>query len=163
LAQQGLENPYDKFRGRLTPFMRAHSKLTESDDVSFYCQSTLKVAQRALRESSKDSIGERENDAFTKALQTKQQRGHVCSVSSKLTWKEDFLKHKSMYWKRKMTSTPLVHMEELKRQLKRELLGDLKPMLGAQGIQFLDIAGVMSEEERRSSFASTTATRGGQL
>jgi hypothetical protein len=36
-------------------------------------------------------------------------------------------------------------------------------MSGAQGIQFLDIAGVMSEEERRSSFASTTATRGGQL
>jgi 23S rRNA A2030 N6-methylase RlmJ len=77
LAQQGLENPYDKFHERLTPFMRAHSKLTESDDISFYCQSTLKVAQRALRESSKDSIDERENDAFTKALQTKQQQDNV--------------------------------------------------------------------------------------
>jgi hypothetical protein len=32
--------------------------------------------------------------------------------------------------------------------LKRELLGDLKPILEAQGL--LDIAGVMSEKERRS-------------
>jgi hypothetical protein len=31
-----------------------------------------------------------------------------------------------------MTSTPQVDMEELKRQLKRELLGDLKPILEAQ-------------------------------
>jgi hypothetical protein len=46
-------------------------------------------------------------------------------------------------------------MEELKRQLKRELLRDLKSILEAQGIQFSDIAGVMSEEERRSSLAST--------
>jgi hypothetical protein len=37
-------------------------------------------------------------------------------------------------------------MEELKRQLKRELLRDLKSILEAQGIQFSDIAGVMSEE-----------------
>jgi hypothetical protein len=59
-----------------------------------------------------------------------------------------------------MTSTPQVDVEELKRQLKRELLGDLKPILEAQGIQFLDIAGVMSEEDRRSSLASTTG--GGQ-
>jgi hypothetical protein len=46
-------------------------------------------------------------------------------------------------------------MEELKRQLKRELLRDLKSILEAQGIQFSDIVGVMSEEERRSSLAST--------
>jgi hypothetical protein len=45
-------------------------------------------------------------------------------------------------------------VEELKRQLKRELLGDLKPILKAQGIQFLDIARVMSEEEHRRSLAS---------
>jgi hypothetical protein len=45
-------------------------------------------------------------------------------------------------------------MEELKRQLKRELLGDLKPILEAQGIQFSNIAGVMSKEECRSSLAS---------
>jgi hypothetical protein len=36
LAQQGLENSYKKFCGRLRPFMCAHSKLTESGDVNFY-------------------------------------------------------------------------------------------------------------------------------
>jgi hypothetical protein len=73
LAQQGLENPYDKFREWLGPFMLAHSKLTESRDVSFYSQSTSEVAQRALRESSEDSNGERENDTLTRPLQTKEQ------------------------------------------------------------------------------------------
>jgi hypothetical protein len=73
LAQQGLENQYDKLRGRLRPFMCAHSKLTESDDVSFYRQSTSDVAQRALRKSNEDSNGERKNDALTKALQNKEQ------------------------------------------------------------------------------------------
>jgi hypothetical protein len=60
LAQQDLENPYDKFRGWLAPFMHPRSKLTESGDVSFYSQSTSEVAQRALRESSEDSNGEKE-------------------------------------------------------------------------------------------------------
>jgi hypothetical protein len=106
LAQQGFENPYDKFHGRLALFMRAHSKLTESSDVSFYIQSTSEVAQRALKESSKDSNGERKNNAFTRALQTKEQRGHVRGVFSKLTWKEGFLKYKYVYQKQKMTSTP---------------------------------------------------------
>jgi hypothetical protein len=73
LVQKGLENPYDKFHGRLALFMCAHSKLIESGDVSFYSQSTSQVAQWALRESSEDSNGERENDALTKALQTKEQ------------------------------------------------------------------------------------------
>jgi hypothetical protein len=72
LAQQVLENPYDKFCEWLAPFIRAHSKLTESGDVNFCSQSTSEVAQRALRESSEDSNGERENDALTKALQTKE-------------------------------------------------------------------------------------------
>jgi hypothetical protein len=103
LVQQGLENPYDKFRGWLRLFMCAHSKLTKSDDVNFYSQSTSEVAQRALRESSKDSNGERENDALTKALQTKEQRCHIRGVSSKLTWKEGFLEHKSMYGSGKQT------------------------------------------------------------
>jgi hypothetical protein len=68
LAQQGVENPYDKFRG-LTPFMHAHSKLTESSDVSFYSQSTSEVTQKALRGSSQDSNeGDKENDALTNAL-----------------------------------------------------------------------------------------------
>jgi hypothetical protein len=59
LTQQYLENSYDKFHGRLGPFMRACSKLTESGDVSFYSQSTSEVAQRALRESNEDSNNER--------------------------------------------------------------------------------------------------------
>jgi hypothetical protein len=77
LAQQGIENPYDKFCGWLAPFMCACSKLSKSGDVSFYSQSTSKVAQRALRESSENSNGERKNDALIKALQTKEQRGHA--------------------------------------------------------------------------------------
>jgi hypothetical protein len=36
-----------------------------------------------------------------------------------------------------------------------EVLEDLRPILEAQRIQFPDIGGVMSDEERRSSFAST--------
>jgi hypothetical protein len=70
--------------------MRARSKLIESGDVSFYIHNTSEVAQRALTESSEDSNGERENDALTKALQTKEQRGHVHGVFSKLTCKEGF-------------------------------------------------------------------------
>jgi hypothetical protein len=92
------------------------------------------VAQRVLRESTEDSNGERENDALTKALQTKEQRGRVRGVFSKLIWKEDFPEHKSMYWKQKMTLTPQVDMEELKKQLSRELLGDMRPILEAYGI-----------------------------
>jgi hypothetical protein len=106
LSQQDFENPYNNFDGRLEPFMRVHSKLTESDDVSFYSQSTVEVAQKALRESSDNSNSERENDTLSKTLQTKEKRGHVRGVSSKVTWKEDFLQHKSMYRKRKITSTP---------------------------------------------------------
>jgi hypothetical protein len=45
-------------------------------------------------------------------------------------------------------------------ELKRELLKDLKPLLDAQGIQFPDSVGVVSEEEYRSSLASTAG--GGQ-
>jgi hypothetical protein len=63
--------------------MHAHSKMTESGNASFYSQSTSEVAQRALRESSEDSNGERKNDALTKALQTKEQRGRVRGVFSK--------------------------------------------------------------------------------
>jgi hypothetical protein len=155
LAQHGLENPYDKFCAQLGPFMRAHSKLTKLGDVSFYSHIISEVAQRALRESNEDWNGERENDALTKALQTKEQRGHVHHVSSKLTWKEGFLEYKSMYRKQKMISTPYVDVVELKRQLRREVLGDLRPILKAQGIQLPDIGGVTGDEEDRSSLAST--------
>jgi hypothetical protein len=37
-------------------------------------------------------------------------------------------------------------MEELKRQLRRELLGDLRPILEASGIQFPDIGGIMIDK-----------------
>jgi hypothetical protein len=37
-------------------------------------------------------------------------------------------------------------MEELKRQLRREVLGDLRPILEAEAIQFPNIGGVMSDE-----------------
>jgi hypothetical protein len=114
--------------------------------------------KRALRESSEDSNGERENDALTKTLQTKEQQGHICGVSSKLTWKEGFLEYKSIYRKQKTTLTPHVDVEEPKRQLRREVLGDLRPILEAQGIQVPDIVWVMSDEERRSNFASTAAS-----
>jgi hypothetical protein len=53
--------------------MRACSKLTELDDDSFYSQSTSEVAQWALSKSREYSNGEREIDALTKALQTKEQ------------------------------------------------------------------------------------------
>jgi hypothetical protein len=67
-----------------------------------------------LRESNEDANGERENDTLSKALQTKEQLGHVHGVSSKVTWKVRFPQHKSMYQKRKTTSTPQVDVEELK-------------------------------------------------
>jgi hypothetical protein len=140
--------------------MRAHSKLTESDDVSYYSQSTVDVAQRVLRENSKDWNGERENDALSNALQVKEQWGRVRGVSSKMTWKEGFSEHKSMYRKWQMTSTPQVDVEQLKRQLRREVLGDMWPILEASGIQFTNIGAVMSDKERRSILASTTAGGG---
>jgi hypothetical protein len=51
-------------------------------------------------------------------------------------------------------------MEELKRQLTREVLADLRYILEASSIQLPNIGGVMSDEEHRSSLAST-ATGGG--
>jgi hypothetical protein len=53
--------------------MCARFKLIELGDVSFYSHSTSEVSQRAMRESNEDSNGVRENDALTKALQTKEQ------------------------------------------------------------------------------------------
>jgi hypothetical protein len=64
-----------------------------------------------------------------------------------------------MYRKQKMTSIPHVDVEELKRQLRREVLGELWPILVDQGIQFPDIGGVMSDEEHWSSFCASTSDR----
>jgi hypothetical protein len=66
-----------------------------------------------------------------------------------------FLKHKSTHQKGKTTSIPQVDMEKLKRQLRREHQGGQKPILESQEIQFPNIAGVMSEEERRKNLAFT--------
>jgi hypothetical protein len=66
--------------------MCTRSKLTELGDVSHYSQSTADVTQRALKESNRDSNGERENNALDKVLQTKEQQGRVCGVSSKMAW-----------------------------------------------------------------------------
>jgi hypothetical protein len=52
-----------------------------------------------------------------------------------------------------MTSTPQTDMEELRR----EVLGDHKPIVEASGIQFPNIGAVMSDEQRRGSLASTAA------
>jgi hypothetical protein len=59
-----------------------------------------------------------------------------------------------------MTSTPQVDVEELKRQLRMEVLGDLRYILEASGIQFPNIGGVMSDKERSSSLASTAVAGG---
>jgi hypothetical protein len=39
-----------------------------------------------------------------------------------------------MYRKQKITSTPHVDVEELKRQVRREVIGDLRPILEVSGI-----------------------------
>jgi hypothetical protein len=59
-----------------------------------------------------------------------------------------------------MTSTPQVDVEELKRQLRRDVLRDPRPILEVYEIQFSDIGWVMSDEERKSSLSSTAG--GGQ-
>jgi hypothetical protein len=68
-----------------------------------------------LRESNQGSNeDERENDALSRALGTKEQRGRVHGVSSKLMWNEGFPAHKSSYRKRKMVSSAMVDIEEFK-------------------------------------------------
>jgi hypothetical protein len=74
LLEQGVENPYDKFSGQLKHFMHAQSKLTEIGEITYYNQSTEKVVQRGLRESNQGSNeDERENDALSRDLGTKEQ------------------------------------------------------------------------------------------
>jgi hypothetical protein len=143
LAEQGVKNPYDKFSGQLRPFMRARSKLTKIGEITYHNQSTKEVAQRGLRESGQGSNeDERENDALSRALGTKEQRGCVRGVSSKLTWKEGFSAHKSSYQKRKMVSSAMVDIEEIKRQVKIQLLGDLRPIFESQGLPVTDIGAI---------------------
>jgi hypothetical protein len=46
-------------------------------------------------------------------------------------------------------------VDKLKRQLRMKVLGDLRPILEASGIQLSNIGGVISDEECRSNLAST--------
>jgi hypothetical protein len=74
LSKQGVENPYDKFSGRLRPFMCSQSKLTDIGKITYYNQITEEVVQRGLRESSQGSNEDGwDNDALSRALGTKEQ------------------------------------------------------------------------------------------
>jgi hypothetical protein len=96
-------------------------------------------------------------------LGTKEQRGRVCGVSSKLTWKEGFPAHKLSYRKRKMVSSATIDIEEIKRQVRIQLLGDLRPIFESQGLPVPNIGAVGNEEEHRSSLASTAAAPNTEL
>jgi hypothetical protein len=158
LAERGIENPYESFEGRLAPFMRARSKLTEDGNINFYSTSAEEVAQRALMESSQGSNeGVREFDALTRALGTREQRGRVRGVSSQLTWKEGFPEHKGRYRKRTRDSSSKVDIDEIKKQVKMEMFGELKTIFESQGLSFPDMPGSTMSEERRDSFACTAA------
>jgi hypothetical protein len=118
--------------------MRAQSKLTEIGEITYYNQSIEEVVQRGLRESSQGSNeDERESDALSRALGTKKQWGHVHGVSSKLTWNEGFPAHKSSYRKQKMVSLATIDIEEIKRQVRIQLLGDLRPIFSLKDYQCL--------------------------
>ncbi|XP_025811296.1 LOW QUALITY PROTEIN: glyceraldehyde-3-phosphate dehydrogenase-like [Panicum hallii] len=133
LAERGIENPYESFEGRLAPFMRARSKLTEDGNINFYSTSAEEVAQKALIESSQGSNeGVREFDALTRALGTREQRGRVRGVSSQLTWKEGFPEHKGRYRKRTRDSSAKVDIDEIKKQVKMEMYGELKTDIESQ-------------------------------
>jgi hypothetical protein len=78
-----------------------------------------------LRESSQGSNeDERENDTLSRALKTNEKRDRIHDVSSKLMWKEDFPAHKLSYQKQKMVSSGMIDIEEIKRQVRIQLLGD---------------------------------------
>jgi hypothetical protein len=164
LAEQGVENPYDKFSGWLKHFMRARSKLTETGEITYYNQSTEEVVQRGLRESNQGSNeDERENDALSRALGTKEKRGRVHGVSSKLMWNEGFPTHKSSYRKQKMVPSAMVDIEEIKRQVRIQILGDLRPIFESQGLPMPDIGAIGNEEECRSRLASIAAAPNTEL
>jgi hypothetical protein len=128
--------------------MHSHSKLIKSGDVSYYSQSTVDVAQRALRESNEDS-----NEMTPSARPYKPRCNEAVFMVFLVRWPGRRI------FQNTNPSTPQVDVE-LKRQLRREVLGDLRPILEASGIQFSNIGVVMSDEDRRSSLASTIAGGG---
>jgi hypothetical protein len=62
-----------------------------------------------------------------------------------------------------MIPSATVDIEEIKRQVRIQLLGDLRPIFESQGLPMLDIGAVGNEEERRSSLASTAAAPNTEL
>jgi hypothetical protein len=54
-----------------------------------------------------------------------------------------------------MVSSATIDIEEIKRQVRIQLLGDLRLLFESQGLPMPDIGAVENEEERRSSLAST--------
>jgi hypothetical protein len=54
-----------------------------------------------------------------------------------------------------MVSSAIVDIEEIKRQVRIQLLGDLRPIFESQGLLVPDIGVVGNEEECRSSLTST--------
>jgi hypothetical protein len=57
----------------------------------------------------------------------------------------------------------MVGIEEIKRQVRIQLLGDLMPIFESQGLPVPDIGAVGNEEEHRSSLASTVASPNTEL
>jgi hypothetical protein len=56
-----------------------------------------------------------------------------------------------------MVSSAMIDIEEIKRQVRIQLLGDLRPIFESQGLPVPDIGAVGNEKERRSSLASIVA------
>jgi hypothetical protein len=62
-----------------------------------------------------------------------------------------------------MVPSAMVDIEEIKRQVRIQLLGDLRPIFESQGLPMPDIGVVGNEEERRSSLASTATAPNTEL
>jgi hypothetical protein len=84
-------------------------------------------------------------------------------VSNKLTWKGGFLAHKSRYQKWKMVSSATVDIEEIKWQVRIQLLGDLRPIFESQGLPVPNIGVIGNEVECWSGLASIVAAPNTEL
>jgi hypothetical protein len=62
-----------------------------------------------------------------------------------------------------MVPSATVDIEEIKRQVRIQLLGDLRHIFKSQGLPMHDIGAVGNEEERRSSLASTAVAPNTEL
>jgi hypothetical protein len=62
-----------------------------------------------------------------------------------------------------MVLSATVDIEEIKRQVRIQLLGDLRPIFESQGLSVPDIGAVGNEKECRSSLASTAVAPNTEL